>query len=141
VRLRIVAKHTELTEPLKEFAHEKIEKLEKYFDRISQAQLILSPDFVARRGSEDQGGGDTAAVDTDEMTEPGQRPESEEHASGHLAAVELLLTVAGERKPLVARARGESFQAAIDLVLDKMERQLTKSKEKRRERRQARGGR
>jgi putative sigma-54 modulation protein len=139
VRLRIVAKHTELTEPLKEFAHEKIEKLEKYFDRISQAQLILSPDFVARRGSEDQGGGDAAAAD--EMTEPGQRPESEEHASGHLAAVELLVTVAGERKPLVARARGESFQAAIDLVLDKMERQLTKSKEKRRERRQARGGR
>ena len=140
MRLRIVAKHTELSETLRQFAQEKIARLERYFDGVTQAQLILSPDFVARRGAQDQGGAcDSAEADVDEVAEPAERPEGAQAASGHVAAAELLLRLPRERKPLVARARGESFTAAIDLVLDKMERQLTKSKEKRRERRQARG--
>ena len=134
MRLRIVAKHTELSESLKKFAQEKAEKLEKHFDRVTQAQLILSPDFVAKRPTADADAGVG-----DDVTEPGERHDDSDDASGHVGTAELILNVPGEKKPLVAHARGENFRAAIDLVLDKMERQLTKHKEKRQDHRQPRG--
>ena len=46
MRLNIVCKNAELTDELKVFAQEKIDRLEKFFDGVMKAQLILSPDFV-----------------------------------------------------------------------------------------------
>ena len=135
MRLRIVAKHIELSESLKKFAQEKTGRLEKYFEGVTQAQMILSNDFVGRRGGNDQGGM-PEPEDSDEIAEPAERQEHAPAPSGHCAAAELILNIPGERKPLVARARGENTRSAIDLALDKMERQLTKHKEKRREHRQ-----
>jgi len=124
LRLQIVCRNAELTEDLKAFAQEKIDRLEKYFDGVMKAQLILSPDFVTS--------GTPAADEGD--AEPAQRVEKPAVASGHVAAAELVLTLS-HGAPLIARARGESFRAAIDMVADKVERQLRRHKEKLRDRR------
>lgn len=134
MRLRIVGKHMELSDSLRDFAQEKLDRLEKHFDRVTQAQLILSPEFNAKRGA----GTTEAAADVAEPPEPMERSEDAAEASGHCASAELILNVPGGG-PLVARARGENYRAAIDMVLDKMERQVAKSRDKLRDRRQARG--
>jgi ribosomal subunit interface protein len=89
-----------------------------------KAQVILSPDFVTAG---------TPAVDEGDA-EPAARVEKPAAASGHVAAAELVLTLS-HGAPLVARARGENFRAAIDIAADKVERQLRKHKEKLRDRR------
>ena len=124
MRIKIVCKNAELTEELKEFAQEKIDRLERYFEGIMKAQLILSPDFVTA--------GVPAADESD--AEPAQRVEKPANASGHVASAEVVLTLS-HGDPLVARARGDSFRAAIDIAADKVERQLRKHKEKLRDRR------
>lgn len=124
MRLKIVCKNAELTEELKSFAQEKIDRLERFFEGVMKAQLILSPDFVTSGVS---------AVDEGD-SEPAQRVEKPADVSGHVAAAEIVLTLS-HGDPLVACARGDSFQAAIDIAADKVERQLRKHKEKLRDRR------
>jgi len=124
LRLKIVCKNAELTEELKSFAQEKIDRLERFFEGIMKAQLMLSPDFVT-----------AGAPGVDEGdSEPAQRVERPANASGHVAAAEIVLKLS-HGDPLVARARGDSFQAAIDIAADKVERQLRRHKEKLRDRR------
>ena len=89
-----------------------------------KAQLMLSPDFVTA--------GVPAADEGD--AEPAQRVEKLANASGHVASAEVVLTVP-HGDPLIARAHGDSFQAAIDMATDKVERQLRRHKEKLRDRR------
>jgi ribosomal subunit interface protein len=129
LRLNITARHAELSEEVKALAREKVGRLEKYSDRVTQAQLVLCPDFVARRG-------EGAPVPDDE--EPAGRSERSDDVSGRVATAELVMAVPRERSPLVVHARGESFQAAIDLAVDKMERRLRKYKEKLKDRRHPR---
>ena len=124
MRLNIVCKNAELTGELKAFAQEKIDRLERFFEGVMKAQLILSPDFVTA--------GQPAADEGD--AEPAHRVEKPADASGHVAAAEIVLTLS-HGDPLVARARGDSFQAAIDMAADKVERQLRRHKEKLRDRR------
>ncbi|MHC5055692.1 MAG: HPF/RaiA family ribosome-associated protein, partial [Planctomycetota bacterium] len=108
MRLKIVCKNAELTEELKAFAQEKIDRLERFFEGVMKAQVILSPDFVTAG---------TPAVDEGDE-EPAARVEKPAAASGHVAAAELVLTLS-HGAPLVARARGENFRAAIDIAADK----------------------
>jgi putative sigma-54 modulation protein len=124
LRLKIVCKNVELTDELKAFAQEKIDRLEKFFDGVMKAQLILSPDFVTAG---------VPAVDEGD-SEPAQRLEKPGDVSGHVAAAEIVLTLS-HGDPLVAHGRGDSFQAAIDIATDKVERQLRRHKEKLRDRR------
>ncbi len=46
MELRITARHFELVEPLKEFAHNKITLLRRYSNNLAEAHLILSPEGV-----------------------------------------------------------------------------------------------
>ncbi len=124
MRLKIVCKNAELTEDLKAFAQEKIDRLERFFEGVMKAQVILSPDFVTT--------GTPGADEGD--SEPAPRAEKTGDATGHVATAELVLTVT-HGAPLVARARGENFRAAIDIAADKVERQLRRHKEKLRDRR------
>lgn len=124
MRLKIVCKNAALTEELKTFAQEKIDRLEKFFEGVMKAQVILSPDFVTAGAPGADKGDD----------EPAARADKPADASGHVAAAEIVLTLS-HGAPLVARAHGESFRAAIDIAADKVERQLRKHKEKLRDRR------
>lgn len=114
MELRITARHTRLPPDVKAYVEEKAEKLSHYFDGVSGARLILAPDFVSAPGRATGG------------------------RTGPLVCAELVVTLSGEHAPLVAEAKGETFRAAVDLVLEKTERQLRRHKEKLRERR-ARG--
>jgi putative sigma-54 modulation protein len=44
VRITITAKHVQVTDKMKDYAREKLEKLERYFDRIANIQVILDKD-------------------------------------------------------------------------------------------------
>lgn len=82
---RITSRH-------KAHAEEKVQKLERYFDRIVKIEVVL-----------------------------GHGPKD--------AEAELIISVAGG-KPLVCHARGMDPFAAVDVVLDKAEVQLTRHKER-----------
>ena len=138
MRLQISARHAEVPQDVKTIAEEKVRRLGRYFDHVIQAQLILSPDFKARRGSNDHGARRAEEAGEGGEKVPTSRAEKSEDTHGHVATAELLLTVPHEHKPLVAHAVGESFRSAIDIVVDKMDRQLRKYKGKLRRRRQRR---
>ncbi|MCC6740779.1 MAG: ribosome-associated translation inhibitor RaiA [Planctomycetia bacterium] len=92
MRVQIAVKHMDITEEMKDYAEERAEKLEHYFDRVNSMQVILNRD-------------------------------------GELYSAEMIC--GGARgKQLVAQERHKDVFAAMDLVTDKMERQLTKLKEK-----------
>jgi putative sigma-54 modulation protein len=44
VRITITAKHVKVTDKMKDYAREKLEKLERYFDRIANIKVILNQD-------------------------------------------------------------------------------------------------
>lgn len=44
MRITITAKHVKVTDKMKDYAREKLEKLERYFDRIANIQVILDKD-------------------------------------------------------------------------------------------------
>lgn len=92
MRVQIAVKHMDITEEMKDYAEERGEKLEHYFDRVNSMHVILNRD-------------------------------------GDLYSAEMIC--AGARgKQLVAHEKHKDVFAALDLVTDKMERQLTKLKEK-----------
>ena len=123
MRVVISARHTHLSERVKAYAREKIEKLERFDERVTKAELVLEAEFHGKRGSSPGGGPPVER-------EPARRHERAEDRAGDVRAAELIVSVARERAPFVARADGESPYAAIDLVVDKMERQLRKHREK-----------
>lgn len=44
MRITITAKHVKVTDSMKDYAREKLEKLERYFDRIDTIQVLLNRD-------------------------------------------------------------------------------------------------
>ncbi|RLM27546.1 ribosomal subunit interface protein [Brenneria alni] len=91
MQLNITGHHIELTEPLRDFVHTKFAKLEQYFDRINQVNVVLKVEKVQKIAD--------ATI----------------HVNG------------GE---LHATSEAEDMYAAIDLLIDKLARQLNKHKDK-----------
>jgi len=44
LRITITAKHVKVTDKMKDYAREKLSKLERYFDRINNIQVVLDKD-------------------------------------------------------------------------------------------------
>jgi putative sigma-54 modulation protein len=91
MKVRIAVKHMDITEEMKDYAEERAEKMERYFDRINSIHVVLDRDGVEY-------------------------------------SAEMICTGA-RGKQLVCTERSKDVFAAMDLVTDKMERQLTKLKE------------
>ena len=93
--LNITAKHTELTDAIREYVETKTAKLPKYYDNINKIAVIID-------------GND----------------------GGH-CMVELIAS-AEHSKIFVVKEAGNDMYACIDLAVHKIERQLSKQKEKER---------
>ncbi len=91
MQLNISGHQLDVTDGLREYVTEKISRLERHFDKITNVQVIL------------------------EVEKLRQKAEAILHISG------------GE---VVANAEHEDMYAAIDLLTDKLDRQLIKHKEK-----------
>jgi len=93
MRLSITARHAEFSEVMKEYAREKAERLERYFDHLRKLEVILDKDGESRYSAE-------------------------------------MIASAVKGQVLVCHSSAETAMAAVDSVHDKMERQLTRFKEK-----------
>ena len=91
MQLNISGHHVELTEALKDYVNDKFQRLERHFDQISNANVILQVEKLR------------------------QIAEATVNISG------------GE---LHAKAETEDMYAAIDALVDKLDRQILKHKEK-----------
>ena len=137
MRVVISARHTHLSEKLKKYAQEKVGKLERFDESVTQAKLVLTAEFHGKRDGGEPADG-LAASEPPEP-EPDGRAEKPEGFTGGVGAAELIVSVARGHAPFVAHADGGNLYAAIDLGVDKMERQLRKYREKLKDRhRQAR---
>lgn len=92
LKTNISCRHIEVAPEVKEFARDKLEKLERYYDRIQKITLIFD--------HEGEGNSVEAIINIEK---------------GHT---------------LVGLEHSEDFYIAIDNLVNKMERQLTKHKEK-----------
>lgn len=91
MQLNITGHHIEITPALREFVNTKFAKLEQYFDRINQINVVLKVEKVEQ------------------------------------IADATLFVNGGE---LHATSKSEDMYAAIDLLIDKLARQLNKHKDK-----------
>lgn len=91
MQIQITGKHIQVTDPIKEFIHSKFSKLDRHFDHITQAHIIISI-------------------------------EKERHIS------EATVGVSG--KNLFAKSESTDMYSAIDMLIDKLDAQLIKYKEK-----------
>ncbi|MCG8710359.1 ribosome hibernation promoting factor [Brenneria sp. 4F2] len=91
MQLNITGHHIEITEPLRDFVNNKFAKLEQFFDRINQVNVVLKVEKVQKIA------------------------DATLHVNG------------GE---LHATSEAEDMYAAIDLLIDKLTRQLNKHKDK-----------
>ena len=89
--VRITARHTKITDEFKEYARQKMEKLDKYLDRIKHVEIIL------------------------------------DHTRNQFEAEIIISVVRG--KKLVGKSSDLNYFTALDITVDKMEKQLTKFKE------------
>ncbi len=128
MRMVISARHTHLSEKMKAYAQEKVGKLERFDENITHAELVLMAEFHGKRDSGGPADGLAASERPDQ--EPGGRAEKPEAFTGDVGAAELIVSVARGHAPFIAHADGGGLYAAIDLVVDKMERQLRKYREK-----------
>src|SRR6056297_2618 len=92
MQLSISGHHEDITDALRAYATEKVGKLERHFDQITNVHVVLSVENKVN-----------------------QRAEATMHVSG---------------AELFADAENEDMYAAIDLMSDKLDRQLLKHKEK-----------
>jgi putative sigma-54 modulation protein len=99
MQLSISGHHIELTDALRSYVTEKLQKLERHYDHITNAHVILSVEKLQ------------------------QRAEATIHISG---------------RDLFADADSENLYAAIDMLADKLDRQILKHKEKTQDRQQGR---
>lgn len=97
----VIQDQTEHLDPaLRRYTEGRLGKLSRHFERVLEAEVHFAPE--SRRGGE-----------TDE------------------AAVKILIHPDGRKKPILkAEARGRNLQVALDLALDKVERQMLKLKDK-----------
>lgn len=93
---KITGRHIEVTEAMRNYAEKKIGKLKKFYNRLSEIEVII--------GSEGQ---------------------------SHI--VEIIIR-ADNHQPFVVKQSNEDAYACLDGAVDKIERQLTRHKEKSRRR-------
>lgn len=91
MQINISGHQLEVTEALRNYVNEKFERLERHFDKITSAQVIMSVEKLNQK-------------------------------------VDATLQLAGGE--VVAGAENSDMYAAIDLLVDKLDRQLIKFKEK-----------
>lgn len=91
MQINITGLHLEVTDALRDYLEEKLERLERHFDRIIAIQVVLQVEKLKQKA-------------------------------------EATLHVAG--REVVANAEHEDMYASIDLLVDKLDRQLIKHKEK-----------
>src|ERR1700682_3183317 len=97
----VIQDQTEELDPaLRRYTESRLGKLSRHFERVHEAEVHFKP-------------------------ESGRGGEAEE------AAVKILIHPDGRKKPtLKAEARGRDLQVALDLALDKVDRQVHKLKDK-----------
>jgi putative sigma-54 modulation protein len=97
----VIQDQTEALDPaLRRYTESRLGRLSRHFDRVLEAEVHFAPESK-------RGGG------TDE------------------AAVKILIHPDGRKKPILkAEARGRDLQVALDLALDKVDRQVLKLKDK-----------
>ena len=91
MQLNISGHHVDITDAMRSYAEEKMQKLERHYDHITNAHLVFSVEKAR------------------------QRAEATVHVSG---------------AELFADADGEDLYAAIDMLIDKLDRQIIRHKEK-----------
>jgi putative sigma-54 modulation protein len=91
MQINISGHHIELTDSLKDYVHNKMDKLERHFDNITNTQVTLSVEKLR------------------------QIAEAQVHISG---------------ADLHAHSESEDMYASIDSLVDKLDRQILKHKEK-----------
>lgn len=91
MQLQLTGRHVEITDAIRQFVDTKFSKLERHFDHITGAHVILSVD-------------------------------------SHKQQAEATLNIAGN--DIFAKSEDENMYAAIDALIDKLDRQLIKHKEK-----------
>ena len=91
MQLNITGHHVEVTAPLNEYVTNKMDKLERHFDNVTNVHVVLGVEKLR------------------------QKAEATLHASG---------------ADLFAECVNEKMYAAIDGLVDKLDRQLIKHKEK-----------
>jgi putative sigma-54 modulation protein len=97
MQVNISGQHLEVTDTLRDYINEKLERLARHFDKITNVQVIMQVEKLQQK-------------------------------------IEATLHIAGGE--VVANAEHEDMYAAIDLLADKLDRQLIKHKEKQVEREQ-----
>ncbi|MNC39585.1 putative sigma-54 modulation protein [Pseudomonas linyingensis] len=97
MQVNISGQHLEVTDTLRDYINEKLERLARHFDKITNVQVIMQVEKLQQK-------------------------------------IEATLHVAGGE--VVANAEHTDMYAAIDLLADKLDRQLIKHKEKQVEREQ-----
>lgn len=100
MQLSISGRHLDVTDALKDYVTSKVKKLERHYDHITNAHVVLSVDKLDQRAE----------------------------ATAHVSGAELF-----------ADAVAEDLYAAIDMLVDKLDRQVIKHKEKLVERHHGRG--
>ncbi len=90
--VRITGRHMSVTNAMKEYAAEKSQRLERYYDQIQTVEIVIDNE-------------------------------------GDRRLVEMIIHVRRGGR-IVGHTEHEDAYAAVDLLIDKMERQLTKHKEK-----------
>ena len=93
MQVNISGQHLEVTEPLRAYIGEKLERLERHFDKITNVQVTLKVEKLLQK-------------------------------------IEATLHIPNGPKEVVANAEHNDMYAAIDLLADKLDRQLKKHKEK-----------
>ncbi len=96
MQINLTGHHLELTDAIKDYVQEKMQKLERHREGLAQIQVILSVQKLV------------------------QKAEAKIHIKG---------------SEIFANAESEDLYAAIDLLVDKLDRQLLKHKEKQMKRR------
>ena len=89
---KITGRHMDVTEAMRAYVNRKIPRLSKYYNRISELEVIVDGEGLVHK-------------------------------------IEIIIKV-DNRQRLVANHRGEDAYGCFDAALDKIERQLTKHKEK-----------
>lgn len=91
MKIELTGHHIEITDSLRNYVTEKMEKLERHFDKVSNTHVILSVEKMD------------------------QKAEATVHMSGN---------------DIFAEAHSEDMYASIDALVDKLDRQVKKYKEK-----------
>jgi len=91
MQIELTGHHIEVTDSLRNYVNEKMARLERHFDKVSNTHVILSVENVR------------------------QKAEATVHMSGH---------------DIFAECTEDDMYAAIDKLVDKLDRQVKKHKEK-----------